>query len=195
MVCNHLRHTGLVCLIAVGLTLCFAALSNFSPVDRENARTAPTAFFHSVVHRTWRRTGLAWVCVATAARKYSPLTASLILAPLWTIWHLPLIGNEFPWPIVLPFVLSVFGATFMLTWVFNGTKGSVLSVMLFHATVNTIGAGLIFPLFSGAALTLLWWIYGFVWLCAGLGAICFNADAKLQAASAPSDDLCGNPVL
>jgi len=127
--------------------------------------------------------------------KYSPLTASLILAPLWTIWHLPLIGNEFPWPIVLPFVLSVFGATFMLTWVFNGTNGSVLLPMLLHATVNTVGGGLIFPCFSGATLTLLWWIYGIVWLCTGLGAICFSANRKVQGASAPSGDLCGNPVL
>jgi hypothetical protein len=95
----------------------------------------------------------------------------VILAPVWAIWHLPLIGNEFPLPIVPAFVLSVFGGTFMLTWVFNGTNGSVLLPMLFHTTINTIGAGLIFPLFTGATLTILWWIYGFVWLCTGLGAL------------------------
>src|SRR5436190_23390252 len=55
--------------------------------------------------------------------KYSPVTASLILAPIWSLWHLPLIGNEFPWPIVPAFVLSVFGATFMQTWLFNRSKG------------------------------------------------------------------------
>lgn len=43
--------------------------------------------------------------------------------------------------------------------------------MLFHATVNTIGAGLMFPLFSGPALLTLWYIYGAIWFCAGLGAI------------------------
>ncbi|PYL45979.1 MAG: hypothetical protein DMF40_14120 [Verrucomicrobia bacterium] len=76
------------------------------------------------------------------------------------IWHLPLVGNEFPWPIVPVFLLSLFGATFMLTWFFNRTNGSVLLPMLFHATVNSVGAGLIFSLFAGQALTALWYIYG-----------------------------------
>jgi membrane protease YdiL (CAAX protease family) len=118
--------------------------------------------------------------------KHSPLIASLILAPLWALWLLPLIGNEFPWPIVAPFVLSVFGATFVLTWIFNGTKESVLLPMLFHATVNTVGAGLIFPLFSGASLLLLWWVYGLVWLCTGLGALLFFANSDIRGATTPT---------
>src|SRR4029077_8041655 len=105
-------------------------------------------------------------------KKHSPLVASLILAPLWSLWPLPLMGNEFPWPIVPAFLLSLFGATFLLTWLFNRTNGSVLLPMLFHATVNTVGAGLIFPLFSGAVLLALWYIYGVIWFCAGLAAIC-----------------------
>jgi uncharacterized protein len=119
--------------------------------------------------------------------KYSPIIASLILAPLWALWHLPLIGNEFSWPIVAPFVLSGFGATFMLTWVFNGTKGSVLLPMFLHATVNTVGAGLMFPLFSGATLILLWWIYGLVWLCAGLGTLFFSAKRNLRVTATPTN--------
>ena len=66
----------------------------------------------------------------------------------------------------------------MLTWVFNGTRGSVLLPMLFHATLNTVGAGLIFPLFSDAVLVLLWWIYGMAWLCIGLGVLLFRAKKK-----------------
>jgi membrane protease YdiL (CAAX protease family) len=80
-------------------------------------------------------------------------------------------GNEFPWPIVPAFLISLFGATFLLTWLFNRTNGSVLLPMLFHATVNTVGAGLIFPLFSGAVLLALWYVYGAIWFCAGLAAI------------------------
>lgn len=113
-------------------------------------------------------------------RKCSPIIASLVLAPVWALWHLPLIGNEFPWPIVAPFILSVFGATFVLTWIFNNTNGSVLLPMLCHATVNTVGAGLIFPLFSGATLILLWWIYGFIWLGVGLGVLSFGATRNDQ---------------
>jgi hypothetical protein len=74
-------------------------------------------------------------------------------------------------------------ATFMLTWLFNGSNGSVLLPVLFHATVNTIGAGLVFPLFSGTALVLLWRIYGIIWLGAGLGALLIGAN-KMFAESA-----------
>jgi hypothetical protein len=87
----------------------------------------------------------------------------------------PLIGNEFPWPIVSAFLLSLFGATFILTWLFTRTNGSVLLPMLFHATVNSVGAGLIFPLFTGTALIALWYIYGAIWLSVGLATLLFSA--------------------
>jgi hypothetical protein len=96
-----------------------------------------------------------------------------------------LIGNEFQWPIVVPFLLSVFGATFSLTWIFNKTKGSVLLAMLMHATVNSVGAGLMIPLFSGGALVVLWWIYSVLWLFIGLCMLLFRANKDVQAATAP----------
>jgi CAAX protease family protein len=171
----------LVCLIAVASTLCFFGWgSHISPWSIEKLRELPERFLFILLfiglgeEPGWR--GFALPQLQT---KYSPLIASLILAPVWALWHLPPIGNEFPLPIVTPFLLSLFGGTFALTWVFNGTKGSVLLPMLFHATINTVGAGLIFPLFSGAALVALWWIYGFVWLCIGLSALlsCANKPA------------------
>lgn len=176
----------LFCLMAVAITLCFVPRPQISALSIEQMREVPERFLFILLfiglgeEPGWR--GFALPQLQT---KYSPLIASLILAPLWALWHLPLIGNEFPWPIVPAFVLSVFGATFMLTWVFNGTKGSVLLPMLFHATVNTVGAGLIFPLFSGTALVLLWWIYSLVWLCAGLGALLFSANRNVEVAAMP----------
>ena len=166
----------LVCLVAAALTLCFVRDSQMMALSAEKMRELPDRFLFILLfiglgeEPGWR--GFALPQLQT---KHCPLIASLILAALWTLWHLPLIGNEFPWPIVAPFVLSVFGATFVLTWMFNGTKGSVLLPMLFHATVNNVGAGLIFPLFSAGAFVALWWIYGFLWLCAGLCALCFSA--------------------
>ncbi len=166
----------ILCLIAVAISLCFVSRSQISALSIEKMRELPDRFLFILLfiglgeEPGWR--GFALPQLQT---KYSPLIASLILAPVWALWHLPLIGNEFPLPIVAPFVLSVFGATFMLTWIFNGTKGSVLLPMLMHATVNTMGAGLMFPLFSGTAVVVLWWIYGLVWLCAGLGALLFSA--------------------
>ena len=176
----------ILCLVAGVITLCFVSRSEISALTIEKMRELPDRFLFILLfiglgeEPGWR--GFALPQLQT---KCSPLMASLILAPVWALWHLPLIGNEFPWPTVAPFVLSVFGATFMLTWVFNRTKGSVLLPMLMHATVNTVGAGLMFPLFSGSALFLLWWIYGIVWLCAGLGALLFSANRDVQTMAAP----------
>jgi len=74
----------------------------------------------------------------------------------------------------------------MLTWVFNGTNGSVLIPMLFHATVNSFGAGLIFPLFSGGTLVLLWWIYSLTWLGTGVGLLCSSRQRKALVATDPT---------
>ena len=172
----------LICLIAVAITLCFVRNSHVSGLSIEKLREVPERFLFILLfvglgeEPGWR--GFALPQLQT---KHSPLIASLILAPIWALWHLPLVGNEFPLPIVAPFVLSVFGGTFMLTWIFNGTGGSVLLPMLFHATLNTVGAGLIFPLVPSAVLVLLWWIYGMVWLCIGLGVLFFSGKQMRQA--------------
>ncbi len=169
----------LTCFLAAAIIGCFARVGQVSGFSIEKLRELPERFLFILLfvglgeEPGWR--GFALPQLQT---KYSPLMASLILASVWAVWHLPLFGNEFPLPIVPAFVLSLLGGTFMLTWVFNGTKGSVLLPMLFHATLNTVGAGLIFPLFSGATLVALWWIYGFLWLLAGLGTLLLSTEDR-----------------
>jgi len=81
-------------------------------------------------------------------RLYGPLVGSLILAPLWALWHLPLFfvpAWETP-PTILNFILFLSAVTVMtivFTWVFNNTKGSLLIAILLHAAVNTSYATLI----------------------------------------------------
>jgi len=164
-----------ICVVAVGITLCFA--SPASALSIEKLREVPERFlFIFLFIGLGEEPGWRGFALPQLQTKYSPLIASLILGSVWALWHLPLVGNEFPWPIVPAFLLSLFGATFMLTWLFNRTNGSVFLPMLFHATVNTVGAGLIFPLFSGAALIVLWYIYGVIWLCFGLATLLFSGE-------------------
>ena len=101
-------------------------------------------------------------------KNYSAMKASLILAPIWALWHLPLMGNEFPLPIIPAFLISLLAGTLIQTWLFNHTKGSVFAQMLFHATVNTVGAGLVFPLFKGNAFVAFWYLYAFLWLATAI---------------------------
>jgi membrane protease YdiL (CAAX protease family) len=69
----------------------------------------------------------------------SALSASLILAPIWALWHLPLwlTGEPGRTPILYAaFVVSTFALSILLTWVYNSTGGSLLMVVLLHATAN-----------------------------------------------------------
>ena len=112
-------------------------------------------------------------------KRHSPLVASLILAPIWALWHLPLMGNEFPPAIIPAFLISLLGGTLIQTWLFNRSKGSVFGQMLFHATVNTVGAGLLFPLMKGSTLVSFWYVYALLWLAAaGLVTVLNAAEAR-----------------
>lgn len=106
---------------------------------------------------------------------HTPLVASLILAPIWALWHLPLMGNEFPVAVIPAFLMSLLGGTLIQTWLFNRTNGSVFGQMLFHATVNTVGAGLVFPLFKGESFVAFWYVYATLWLIVGFAAPAFLA--------------------
>jgi hypothetical protein len=53
--------------------------------------------------------------------------------------------------------------------------------MLFHATVNTVGAGLVFPLFKGPAFVPFWYVYAALWLIAGF-AVSTSRRGGLQTA-------------
>src|SRR5215208_4230143 len=75
--------------------------------------------------------------------RMSALSASLFLAPIWALWHLPLWvagwlhGDPFRTPsLYAAFVASAFALSVILTWVYNSTGGSLLMVVLLHATVN-----------------------------------------------------------
>jgi len=73
--------------------------------------------------------------------KYNALVSSLIVGVIWGIWHLPKfmgtgLGGErsFIWFTAAHLALAV-----LYTWLYNNTRGSLLLVVLFHATQNTAG--------------------------------------------------------
>src|SRR5215208_6682830 len=71
--------------------------------------------------------------------RMSALSAALLIAPIWGLWHLPLwlTGDPVKTPtFFVPFVVGVFALSVILTWVYNSTGGSLLMVVLAHATFN-----------------------------------------------------------
>ena len=76
--------------------------------------------------------------------KYNALTSSLILAPIWALWHLPKFLTHWDTVTFLWFVVDVLAKTILMTWMLNNTRGSMLLVTLFHASFNT--AGVLLPI-------------------------------------------------
>jgi membrane protease YdiL (CAAX protease family) len=71
--------------------------------------------------------------------KHNALAASLILAVIWALWHLPKFVTHWDTVTFLWFTVDVIAKSILLTWMLNNTRGSLLLVTLFHASFNTSG--------------------------------------------------------
>src|SRR5918995_517877 len=92
----------------------------------------------------WGEPGWRGVAPPPLQAGRAALVASVILGAVWALWHLPFVvatGQMGGWDIVI-----ILAWTLVLTWVYNGTGGSVLIVMLFHAMFNTVSGSFISPL-------------------------------------------------
>ena len=71
--------------------------------------------------------------------RHSPQVAALILGPFWACWHLPLWADpalpqaRLSFPL---FVASTIALSVLFAWIHNDTGGSLLLVILAHASVN-----------------------------------------------------------
>lgn len=76
-------------------------------------------------------------------RRYAPLTASLILAPLWFLWHLPqfLVIATYRGFGRVDYVGMLLGLTcgaIVLTWLYNRSGASILLVVVWHGLYNIV---------------------------------------------------------
>ena len=89
------------------------------------------------------------------------------LGGIWALWHLPLLvsdstGQRPP----VQFVVALGAMSILFTWVYLGTRGSLLLATLMHAMINTMAA-FVFPALQGASYERLWWLYaGVLWAAA-----------------------------
>jgi hypothetical protein len=72
------------------------------------------------------------------------------------------LSGAIPWYDAL---LYAFAMQFLITWLYNGTGGSVLIVMLFHLASNVLLDAIFIPLFAGDDRTRYYWLFGaLAWL-------------------------------
>ena len=118
----------------------------------------------------WEEPGWRGFALPSLQAGRSALLASLILGAVWALWHLPLVvatGQMGAWDIV-----TIMAWALVLTWVYNGTGGSVLIVMLFHAMFNTVSGSFISPLaFSGADSVRQSWLLAAVWCAVAVAVV------------------------
>ena len=71
---------------------------------------------------------------------YGPILGTIILGTLHGIWHLPALFTPLLGPFTvqgfITFVLTAAAGTFIYTWLFNNTRGSVWMAMVLHASSN-----------------------------------------------------------
>jgi membrane protease YdiL (CAAX protease family) len=75
--------------------------------------------------------------------RFSPLMASLILAALWALWHLPqffVIATYRALGVAdyVGFVVGLSCGAIVLTWLYNRSGGSILLVAVWHGVYNVV---------------------------------------------------------
>jgi len=143
----------------------------------------------------WEEPGWRGFALPSLQAGRSALVASLILGAVWALWHLPLVvatGQMGGWDIVI-----IMAWTLVLTWVYNGTGGSVLIVMMMHAMFNTVSGSFISPLaFSGADSVRQSWLLAAVWGAVAVAVVMWagpkHLSRKLHKQEEPAQQPAGD---
>jgi membrane protease YdiL (CAAX protease family) len=131
--------------------------------------------------------------------RYGAFWGSILLGILHTFWHVPLFWLPGGTPIsggpvtlggVALFLSMVTIGTFVYTWVFNHTRGSMLMAVLLHLSINTTDVTLfsMFPDLSEAARSHIMWELGNIpgWIIVVLLVLLFGA-ARLSRKPVPQE--------
>lgn len=115
--------------------------------------------------------------------KNRAIASSIIIGFIWALWHAPLFWAKtgtaisgFPVDISLVFLFffAVVGSSFIYTWLFNNTAGSVFMAVLLHLSMNASGTitGMLFPEMDlGQKLILYKYYILVVWVVVLAGAL------------------------
>jgi membrane protease YdiL (CAAX protease family) len=123
----------------------------------------------------------------------SALGASLILGAFWGAFHFPLflVGSaQRPLGLFAPFALSTIIMSIFYTWMYNGTRGSLLMIVLLHATTN-LPVTIVYAPLEGRVVSVFWILDAIqavaaVALIARVGPATLSRSGEKQASSLPA---------
>ena len=111
---------------------------SFVPAGLSVVAVAPAWFVYEVFTNGEEIAWRGYLLPRLQAR-YAPLIATLIVAAIWALWHLPkflVVPAAYNYPTWL-WLIDITSKAVIMTWLFNNTRGSLLLVTLCHASWNT----------------------------------------------------------
>ncbi len=149
-------------LFNLGLAVLPGALPTFTLPTGETLQGLPVFFILVLVigGPLLEEPGWRGFALPRMQERWTPWLATLILGVLWAAWHYPLFllpvwaaqnGGATPVTVGI-YTVTVIGMTYLFTWLFNHAKGSLLLVILFHTSINILGALTLFggdPILGG----------------------------------------------
>jgi membrane protease YdiL (CAAX protease family) len=153
---------GIPLIMLLGAIVVPGVLASFEPIDPLSTLINYVPFFILVIFiggPLFEEPGWRGYALPRVQQLHGPLVGTLILGVLWALWHLPQFFTktwDTPKGSVLDIVWFVIVATalgILYTWVFNNTRGSVLLVILAHASTNVFGAAILYQILPTPVLT------------------------------------------
>ncbi len=131
----------LLLLLGKMVTQAWGLVATPEPQSDNIIAIAISAFVMSVLSNPWEEVGWRGFALPRLQKHHNALMATLVVGILWGLWHLPLFFwrdnpmSEYPF---LGWFVGTVAVSFVYTWLYNSTKGSLFVVTLFHVLVNTV---------------------------------------------------------
>ena len=151
---------GLAGLVLTGNMSTRADFSRFSGIS-DSIGLAGMILTVIVVNGFGEETGWRGYALPQLQRRFSPLTATLIVAAGWAGWHIPQFFYLNSYKNFQPAMLAVFvfglacGAV-VATWLYNRSGSSILAVVVWHGLYNAFGASKAATSGSGVLASVIW---------------------------------------
>jgi membrane protease YdiL (CAAX protease family) len=149
---------GLPTIETLGTIAIPGALASATPIDLLPELMSAAVFFvypALLAGPLGEEIGWRGVALPRLQTLHGPVKASLILGVLWAFWHAP-IWFSGQWsvpsiPNIAVYVFWIVAVTFIFTWVFNNTRGSVFMAILLHGTMDVFPNAFLLAHLPGAA--------------------------------------------